>query len=1089
MSSRSALGRRNYKRLLITCAAVALIDSRAKAEEAPLNLEITEEKLFNRPLEPAEVLSFEDFIDAHEPAAGRQGDYVYVTELDAINSEEEFHESFLLLQITSGDFTLSQGTSTYEYGDRLYISLYELVESLMFPIDVFDEERRAEGWFLEPKNDFYLSASDKKVIIRGDESELSETDIKFFDDEIYVDSAKLREWFGIDFILNYSQLTLDITSEEMFVFQERAERKDKWKKASNKRKTKRKKYPLKENPYKFFEFPSSTIQSGYTYDKAGELVNTSRDYSIQGSGDLFKMSSDFFINGGDEDWISDARLRLYRVDENEVIEGTGIKSFEIGDVSPQSLDIVGSGGVERGVSFSNRPIGQTLSPDNLTIDGEVEAGWEVEIYRNGDFLAFQENTSDGRFEFNGISLDAGLNLFKIVKYGPFGEKEEEFRRFFIGQGMLKQDEFYYDFSFTQPEMKLLPVDEDYSLGGNNRVVANFEYGVNENLSLAAGLYSGPLYDQSRDGALVSLRSSYLGVYSKLDHLQNSDETSVSSISQKMSFGRFNINTAALYNDGFDEEDQDREFLLSADVGTFVGFEGISDISFRFGAEYEKFQTDRKETRFNAQTATSIHGFALSNTVNMEIEESGDQVTETVNGDFFFRRRFDDFVFGTDHDFLFRANMGYEVEPVQEVKSMNLRLEKNLDDDIRMRLNSAHTFGEVEDTTYQASLNYDHDYFSTSFAGNYNTQGDFGFGINLRFYVGGDEKSRLLPNFILANSAQGGTARIHSYLDQNYDGIFNDGDEPLEDVRFKTRDGKVSITNEQGKGVIAGLVGHKTTDVSIMTESLPDIFYAPVNEGYTVSPRPGNDFELSFPVVVGAELDGFVELPLEKAEVFDFNQIAVEVVDSDGEVVKRSIPDETGYYFFSQIIPNKYKVRISEDAVDQLRITGTTEREIEFDLEDPVITDLILAVDIPMDLPSDNADSQQPLIEARKPEEIIEEPALPKQDIVEKPENPNLPEYDGGFVEVQPKVIPEIIISPEDAELANFIDDIFVGEEKIKVDQGEWEFDLSEEQKDTKAILDMMDLALPMDLENYVEPASGKVIYSSASSEYVLPSIY
>ncbi|PIR34050.1 MAG: hypothetical protein COV36_01565, partial [Alphaproteobacteria bacterium CG11_big_fil_rev_8_21_14_0_20_44_7] len=475
------------------------------------------------------------------------------------NDEEEFNESFLLLKVTSADFTLSNGISAYSLNDRLYISLFEVTEALYFPIEVFDEEQRAEGWFISPDNDFYLSIPENTVIVAGKKSKADDAYIKLFDEEIYVDSEALKEWFGLNFNLNLSQMILDIEADEKLAFQEKAERAKKWEQNKKRKKPVRKTYSKIDTPYSMLDFPSTTVQLGTNYQKTGTDSTTSGNYSIQGTGDLLNMSSDFFVTGNDTDRLSDARIKLYRIDNDaNIIPHTDIRKLELGDITTPSLNLVGGGGTERGISATNRPLGQVSNPDNFIISGEVEQGWEVELYRNNEFISFQDSTSDGRYEFRDVLLEAGMNLFKIIKYGPFGEKEEEYRRFFIGPGMLKEGEFFYDVSASQPNQTFLPVNEDYDIAADPRLIANFEYGVSKNLSVGAGLYSGPIYDKSREGAVLSARTSILGAFTTIDHLHNTDGTFITSASERINLGDFNISASALYNGNFDITELDQE---------------------------------------------------------------------------------------------------------------------------------------------------------------------------------------------------------------------------------------------------------------------------------------------------------------------------------------------------------------------------------------------------------------------------------------------------------------------------------------------------------------------------------------------------
>src|SRR3546814_18132484 len=60
--------------------------------------------------------------------------------------------------------------------------------------------------------------------------------------------------------------------------------------------------------------------------------------------------------------------------------------------------------------------------DKTTFRGDLPAGWDAELYRNGQLLAFTSPNGDGRYEFIAVPLQYGSNRFEIVLYGPQGQK-------------------------------------------------------------------------------------------------------------------------------------------------------------------------------------------------------------------------------------------------------------------------------------------------------------------------------------------------------------------------------------------------------------------------------------------------------------------------------------------------------------------------------------------------------------------------------------------------------------------------------------------------------------------------------------------
>src|SRR3546814_19601432 len=68
--------------------------------------------------------------------------------------------------------------------------------------------------------------------------------------------------------------------------------------------------------------------------------------------------------------------------------------------------------------LTNRPVERPDAFDKTDFRGDLPAGWDAELYRNGQLLAFTSPNSDGRYEFIDVPLQYGANRFEIILYGP-----------------------------------------------------------------------------------------------------------------------------------------------------------------------------------------------------------------------------------------------------------------------------------------------------------------------------------------------------------------------------------------------------------------------------------------------------------------------------------------------------------------------------------------------------------------------------------------------------------------------------------------------------------------------------------------------
>jgi hypothetical protein len=103
-------------------------------------------------------------------------------------------------------------------------------------------------------------------------------------------------------------------------------------------------------------------------------------------------------------------------------------------------------------------------------------------------------------------------------------------------------------------------------------------------------------------------------------------------------------------------------------------------------------------------------------------------------------------------------------------------------------------------------------------------------------------------------ARGGSLVAVAFRDLDGDGRMETNEPPIEGVAFRggTGDNK---TGPDGRALITGLGDGRPTQVSMLTDSLPDPYLAPVKPGVEVVPRPGRTAVVMFPVATVSEVEG------------------------------------------------------------------------------------------------------------------------------------------------------------------------------------------------------------------------------------------
>ncbi len=162
--------------------------------------------------------------------------------------------------------------------------------------------------------------------------------------------------------------------------------------------------------------------------------------------------------------------------------------FQAGDIVSTGNNLFYNGMPGRGVVLSSFKDLVVSADKTIDITGPMPAGWDAELYLNNQLIGFRQSGLDGRYEFKNIPVNYGLNDFKVVLYGPYGEVREESRRFYSGTSPVRAGELGYDISAQQPHRFI--INDNYSLlPPSDKIIANgmFYYGLTDRLTLIGGL--------------------------------------------------------------------------------------------------------------------------------------------------------------------------------------------------------------------------------------------------------------------------------------------------------------------------------------------------------------------------------------------------------------------------------------------------------------------------------------------------------------------------------------------------------------------------------------------------------------------------
>lgn len=319
----------------------------------------------------------------------------------------------------------------------------------------------------------------------------------------------------------------------------------------------------------------------------------------------------------------------------------------------------------------------------------------------------------------------------------------------------------------------------------------------------------------------------------------------------------------------------------------------------------------------------------------------------------------------------RLSAIYNISPISEVQSLNLSLQKDLDNKMNFNTDIKKDLGSSSDlTTLNVGLTKEYNYYRLSALSSADSADNYTIGVRLSFSAGVDPSSAawFASNRDIANE---GAISASAFLDNNYNGTFDNGDKMLENVGFQKGGQKYTPGNGRTSALITGVDSTGRSDIEVNTATIEDPFIVPSVNGYSVKTRPGVITPVIFPVSYTTEIDGTVYND-KNGRNKPLSQAIVELVDTKGKVVSTAKSEYDGFYILSKVIPGEYQVRLSRDTLDKIGAVASPQVHMKIQPK----SDFISGIDIKaVSGNSEDVIINNPFTEAD--EEVENGPILPK----------------------------------------------------------------------------------------------------------------
>ena len=823
---------------------------------------------------------------------------------------------------------LSDGMIAYSAKGDIALPLEQLMLLLEFPIKQDKSALTASGWYIAQQRAFSLDVAKGIVSSDGQTFTFDQSEILNIEGELFVPTALLAEWLPLAFNTNLRALNINITPKEPIAIDQRITRKNKTFGVTYFNTSRNQEV---NTPYQLLSLPQVDINFNLGNNSGNKDIYSA--YTLRARGDLAYMASSLYVTGN-QDKVSDGRIVLSRKDPRGRLLGQlDATEFSVGDVSARSLPLISAGASGRGLHVSRRVAGYAANLETITLEGVLESGYDVELYRNDVLIDSEIASGKTRYNFEGVNLFNGENLFRLEFYGPQGQRRTQTKRYFVGNGKLKKGQLYFDVGLTQPNKTVFGINSesttDEYVSNKLAVSAVMDYGLTSRITINGGLARQP--DENSDdvrtyaiGGLTGQIGNFLTRFNAAVDDKGGYAASINA-STKIKNVNVSLTQESFLNDfvsnkGFDET-TDLQIKSRSSINLRTNSNKlIKHATIGVGLSASRSELDNGSLSYTANSNLSFQRKTLSVSTNLSYSNQDSSDLEQFSGSSSLSYR------------LSKANLklstNYTLKPESELINASFSLSRKFSNQYTTSLSFYENFQD-ESRSISASLSRDFGRFelglTASHAVDLDDNSTSSVFLNASFGLFG--RSNEGTRTLLGDRHSGSSVQALAFFDENQDGVFNPSERAIPEVKFFGGNNKGAVADKNGKALLSKLNTGAWTDLSLEVDSLPNANWKASTAGVAILPRPGVLSRVQLPVIATADVEGIVSLNNRP-----MGNIGIEVLKTNKRTGKFELIQQTatafdGLYVLTGIPVGDIVIRVNPAQGTRLAVSGALSKKI------------------------------------------------------------------------------------------------------------------------------------------------------------------
>lgn len=805
-------------------------------------------------------------------------------------------ERILAVQLSDGTF-LADDLVTVRSEGQLWVPLTEFFQILGIKGDLDRKTLQFEGYISQSPNAFMFDFQNRDFRFKKDISSINPDSFRLDLAEVYIKTSELSRLLPLEFEVEFFKSLIVVDSKILLPIQVQKLRELKTRSQFRATDDSYKQY--KRLPLFQFSGQAALLDQSFEYRYEKSNDPSSQSPLVQTSLRAEKNDIEMAIDAASSrrDLVYD-RYQISKKDP-EGRMSAGVTEISAIDINIPSRPLMHDLWLARGALISSFELNRGDRFDSTDFVGELKSGWQIELYRNGQFLYRSGSGELGRYEFKDVPIYYGINHFELRFYGPNGEERVE-NIFRYVDGTLSQrstPQFYFAGGQVVDKSELYATHVSFPAG------KNFSLGISGDLSRS---------DQNLENKIFGVESvaSWKLFLLQMNYAQlDQNRADARGILARMVLPNFAIN---LNHELFDK-DYAPFHLASKTFGLKQRFRSELDwtmtqtiplrltVGIQESLDYQGSYVRLLEAAWNLYiydyffrhvTQWSLSGARDWNSKlnlqkyfeseSIETELSFDR-NEFIAAFFEFRR-------SILHTYSLRARYEYLFQNQLSTWALGVRKEfRYLFAGLQVQRSS------LQDSSFLAQVGY-------------------GLAVTTKGDIG------LQGRFVTSGAA----AHINVYLDRNGNGVKDEFDESLPGVKLLVN-GRESEDESDAEGhiFVGGLPILRKVHIGIDLATLKDPLWQPVEQGITFMGKAGRVLIYDFAVVETGELDGFIKLP-PRMNSSSAGGFRVQLTNQMGLVMKTVKTQSDGFFVFDGLRPGKYRIRLDDEQLEKVSLKSTPE---------------------------------------------------------------------------------------------------------------------------------------------------------------------